>query len=465
MQQFRLQKTNNCQKIQKNQLINKKQLKTNNILTQKIKILHLKKKSRIIQIVISIRCTIIIRHSQRNIKYQFINLNSFNNFLNAHYKRDENYQDLIQIINNVEELINQAKDYQCQSNLFEQAVTLYQQLTNKIFQFQQKFQNQTKDQVIKPESINASFLNLSNVLNDYTIEQIIIEILCKLLKSNFNLDQKQNIKKLQLNQKTKLMKNQFLGQPQINSINAKLQQQEKENIKFKELLEQKTEEMINLKKQNEEDKLNTIKNLENKKLNQKESEIQIIQRQLDYFNQVYSKKYQLQIQQYQKSLLFSNTNKHGSYQVSVGGKVLECNGGYCSCLSDQTIPKTVKIQFAFQMLNIPSYAFVGVGFRDLIQKNNYFGYGNGGQYLISSDRYTCSHHQNEINNRPLSKFSFATNDIIIIEISIELKYIKWTKQNNGQWIRNCCNHQIYSWNYLDRLYQLLTKIFDEKNVS
>ncbi|CAD8175708.1 unnamed protein product [Paramecium pentaurelia] len=76
---------------------------------------------------------------------------------------------LIQIINNVEELINQAKAYQRQSNLFEQIVTLYQQQTNKIDQIQQNTQNWTKDQIIKSGSINASFQNLSQIFNDYTI--------------------------------------------------------------------------------------------------------------------------------------------------------------------------------------------------------------------------------------------------------------------------------------------------------
>ncbi|CAD8117173.1 unnamed protein product [Paramecium primaurelia] len=251
---------------------------------------------------------------------------------------------------------------------------------------------------------------------------------------------------MQLDQKYKehqeaMIKLQDENQQQINEISAQLQQKEEENLQFKKLLEYKTEEIINLKKQNEEDKLK-ITNLENKKnteiieinkrLNQKDSELQIIQRQLDYFNQVYSKQYQSQIQQFSKTLIFSNTYKHSNCQVSEGGKVVESNGSYLSCLCDQAIPKTGKIQFAFQIINI-GCCFVGIGYRDFLQKNNYQSYGNGGQYSISSDRYTCSHHNKQIDGRPSqSTFSFTINDIIIVEVSIEMKYIKWRKYSNSQ---------------------------------
>ncbi|CAD8214059.1 unnamed protein product [Paramecium octaurelia] len=343
---------------------------------------------------------------------------SIQQFSNCAQKKEENKQGSIEIINDIQELIDQAKNYQCQLNLFDQTVILYQQHTCKIDQINQKIQNFTKDHANKSELMNPSYENLLNILNDYTnnlnnkskqmkkycnIEKFESDLI-KLTDLNQILDDEKKSLLMQLDQKQQehhdaIIKLTEKNQHQINEINAKFQQNEKENLT---LLNQKSEEITNLKKLNEEEKLNVIKNLENiknseilelnTKINQKESELQIIKSQFDQV--VYSYNYS-QIQ-YLKPLLFSNIYKHNSCQVSEGGKVVECNGGYYSCLCEYAIPKTGKISITFQMLKIGSYAFVGIGFRDFIQKNSYSGYGNGGQYLISSDRYTCSHHNKQI---------------------------------------------------------------------
>ncbi|CAD8200206.1 unnamed protein product [Paramecium pentaurelia] len=243
-----------------------------------------------------------------------------------------------------------------------------------------------------------------------------------------------------------LKEQQDQNQKQIEQINNKLQSKEKEYLNLIEKFDQNTQQIINLKKLNEEDKLKTIKTLEdqknkeiveiNKKINQKESELQTIQRQLDIINQEKlqkEKQFKLElekIQQYPKTLQFSNTNKGANCQISEGGKVVECSGGgWYYCLCEQAIPKTGKIVFAFQMISGQHFN-IGIGFRDIIQKNNYQNAGVGyGSYLIQNNGYTYSHHNKDVNNKQLS-FTYKTNDVIIMEVSIEHKYIKWTRQNN-----------------------------------
>ncbi|CAD8155526.1 unnamed protein product [Paramecium pentaurelia] len=138
---------------------------------------------------------------------------------------------------------------------------------------------------------------------------------------------------------------------------------------------------------------------------------------------------QSQIQQYQKTLLFSNIYKGVNCQVTEGGKVVECTGSsiyYCLC--KKAIPKTEKILFAFQILSLTSNIFIGIGFRDIISKNNYSPVGVG-SYMIRQDGCTYSHHNKDVNGKQLS-FTFTTNDIIIMEVSIEHNYVECTRQNN-----------------------------------
>ncbi|CAD8213046.1 unnamed protein product [Paramecium pentaurelia] len=185
------------------------------------------------------------------------------------------------------------------------------------------------------------------------------------------------------------------------------------------------------------DNTNKLKQEFNQNLTQKQSELKEALSKLDQINkfkleQEQQNKMELEkIQQYNKSLQFSNTYKHNSCQVSEGGKlVADVNNGSCSCycLCEQAIPKTGKIQFAFQILS-GSYFYVGIGFRDIMQKYNYQSCYQTGTYLIKQNGNTYSHHNKDLQSKQLS-FVFTNNDIIIIEVCIENKYIKWSKQNN-----------------------------------
>ncbi|CAK79591.1 unnamed protein product, partial (macronuclear) [Paramecium tetraurelia] len=170
-----------------------------------------------------------------------------------------------------------------------------------------------------------------------------------------------------------------------------------------------------------------------KRINQKESEVQIFQSQLDQINQEKLEKEKQsnlrleKIQDYTKTLFFSNIYKGANCQVSQGGKVAECFGDWFYCFCEQAIPKKGKTLFAFQMIDGTQFE-VGIGFRDIILKNNYRDSGVG-SYLLNYLGYTYSHHNQHANNKKLS-FTFTTNDVIIIEVSIEHKYIKWTRQNS-----------------------------------
>ncbi|CAD8187231.1 unnamed protein product [Paramecium octaurelia] len=375
-------------------------------------------------------------------------------------KKDDTYE----IIKDTQELIEQAKKYQCQINLFEQTITLYQQHAIKIL-------NQTKNQVNSSEQLQAQYQNLSKSLNDYIINmdnkskqmkkfcciQKLENDLVKYVEMNQNLENEKinllqqmtkSLDQKQQEHKEELAKQHLEKQREINEIDEKLKLNEKENSHYKQLFDQQTQEIADLKRQNEEDKQKIIKTLEdkkcneiaeiNKKMNQKELELKLVQKQLDQINQDKLEKESIQklelikMYEYSGQLIFSNTWKGGNCQVSEGGKVFENNNNvnqYCLC--EQVIPNTGKILFAFQMLSGSNF-LVGIGFKDIISKNNYCSAGVGyGSYLISFDGNIYSHHNNNINSKKLS-FTFTTNDIIIVEVNIEHKYIKWIKQNNQQ---------------------------------
>ncbi|CAD8122828.1 unnamed protein product [Paramecium sonneborni] len=101
------------------------------------------------------------------------------------------------------------------------------------------------------------------------------------------------------------------------------------------------------------------------------------------------------------------------------------------CLYEQEISKFQQFNFAFLILELNS-CFMGVGFKDIIQKNNYTGIGyESVSYLIRHDGYIFSHHQQHLNNKQIS-FYFTSNDIILVKVNITEKYIRWTKNNTVQ---------------------------------
>ncbi|CAD8128847.1 unnamed protein product [Paramecium sonneborni] len=75
---------------------------------------------------------------------------------------------------------------------------------------------------------------------------------------------------------------------------------------------------------------------------------------------------------------------------------------------------------------------VGSGFREMIQQNGYKGDGQGqGSYLLSNGDSQHFHHSANTQGKA---FKFQSSDILIIEVSIEQKYIKWSKQNSQDYL-------------------------------
>ncbi|CAD8117717.1 unnamed protein product [Paramecium primaurelia] len=376
-------------------------------------------------------------------------------------QKDENYQNQMNLIKEIQELIDQAKKYQCQSNLFNQTIMVYQQHVENIEYFKQNIQTKSQDLTVKSEQLKSQFSKLSNILKEYgntfennsiqlkkycNIKQLEDEII-KLKETNTNLENESNALQSQI-------ENNFISSKQqdyeekLKETNEKLLLKENELKDLKEQHQQIILDNNNLKKQYELDKTMMIKKFEdeqnkvkqefNQNLTQKKQELQEALNKLDQINKVKfeqekQKKIELEkIQLYSKSLLFSNTYKHTNCQVSEGGKVVAevSNNGWFFCLCEQAIPKTGKIQFAFQMINGSTF-MVGIGYREIMQKNNYHNCYKTGTYLIVQDGYTYSHNNKDQYEKRLS-FGFTNNDIIIIEISIEHKYIKWSRQNNPQ---------------------------------
>ncbi|CAD8117883.1 unnamed protein product [Paramecium primaurelia] len=368
-------------------------------------------------------------------------------------QKDENYKNQINFIKEIQELIDYSKKYQCQLNLFDQTITVYQQHVQRIEKNLQNIQLKQQDQTTKSEQLKSQCCKLQNILNEYANSfdnnSIGLKKYCsiKQLESDLIKLQEQN-KNLETEKNNLVNSMQESFKQKFNEINDKLEQKEKEYNNMKEQHEQRIQDN---KKQFEQDKTILMKKFEdeqnkvkqefNQNLNLQKSELQEALTKLDQINKLKLEQEKLnkiqleKIQLYNKSLSFSNTYKHGNCQISEGGKVVadtSNNGNYCFCLCEQAIPKTGKVQFAFQMISGSSF-MVGIGFRDIMQKNNYQNcYNTGyGTYLIYNSGNTYSHHNKDVNAKYLS-FQFTNNDIIIIEVCIEHKYIKWSRQNNPQ---------------------------------
>ncbi|CAD8209597.1 unnamed protein product [Paramecium octaurelia] len=95
--------------------------------------------------------------------------------------------------------------------------------------------------------------------------------------------------------------------------------------------------------------------------------------------------------QYQRELTFSQTYKHSKCEVSQNGRMVQ-NGHYCLC--DQVISKNGVTSFAFKFIQLHSCCFIGIGIREIIQKNNYYGNVTSGygSYTINHNKYCYSHH-------------------------------------------------------------------------
>ncbi|CAD8129141.1 unnamed protein product [Paramecium sonneborni] len=168
------------------------------------------------------------------------------------------------------------------------------------------------------------------------------------------------------------------------------------------------------------------------KLEKKEgiSQLQLLQNRLNQFRQEINPFLVNNQDQFSKFLTFSKTHKHLNSQVSQNGKVIETdlNIWQC-CLCDQMIPKLGVTKFAFKILEM-SYIMIGFGIREIVKNSNYENCSSlgGGTYCIYNPGYCYSHDQKEIDNKYIG-WGFSTNDIIIVEVDMKNKYVKWTKQS------------------------------------
>ncbi|CAK81373.1 unnamed protein product (macronuclear) [Paramecium tetraurelia] len=90
-------------------------------------------------------------------------------------QKDENYKNQINFIKEIQELIDQAKKYQCQLNIFDQMILVYQQQVQKIESIQQSTSIKSQDQAVKSEQQISQYQKLQNILNEYvnTLEIIV----------------------------------------------------------------------------------------------------------------------------------------------------------------------------------------------------------------------------------------------------------------------------------------------------
>ncbi|CAD8202277.1 unnamed protein product [Paramecium octaurelia] len=124
--------------------------------------------------------------------------------------------------------------------------------------------------------------------------------------------------------------------------------------------------------------------------------------------------YLKQVQQFSQSLTFSTTYKHNHFSVTQNGKLIETSTHVWQCyMYDQMIPKNGVIQFAVQIIQINAI-MIGIGFRDIVQSNAI-----KIAILLEEEWEHIA-------------FTFSTNDIIIVEVDIEKKYVKWTKQSTNE---------------------------------
>ncbi|CAD8214052.1 unnamed protein product [Paramecium octaurelia] len=354
-------------------------------------------------------------------------------------QNDENQKNQVNFIKEIQEFIHQAMNYQLLSNVFNQTISNYQQNVQIIQQISQHIELISKDNNKSniSEQIKSQYLNLTNILNEYSN---IFENNNSQLKKycNIQLMEQELIKLTETNKQIQIEKNNQIDSLQqqyeqkIIQINETLESKEKEYQTIKQQFDQVNSENINLKQQYEQDKKQMIKQSEdeqnkiksdyNKRIKQKDSELKDALQKLD---QIHKDKLE------QEKI---NKMELDKCQISEAGKLVTNVGNsyYYFCVCEQAIPKTGKIQFTFQILTGSEW-FVGIGFRDIMQKNNFYdchhdGYGT---YLIYYDGRSWSHHNKDVHDKKLS-FKFTNNDIIRMEVSIEDKYIKWSRQNNPQ---------------------------------
>ncbi|CAD8202387.1 unnamed protein product [Paramecium pentaurelia] len=419
------------------------------------------------------------------IQYQLINIQQFNQIiindnkvinsidnllLSNQNKHEDNLQestDINQIIEQIRQFMYKSFNFEFSQRIFIENIDQYIKLKEEIQNLQQILSNKfEKSQEL--QNILNEFNNYINKFNqDYIQFQQFLEINQKLneiqqLKEQIQFIQKEKqeqqtifendfqkmkesieqINKDNLEQKNKLDQ-QIKGKDQeIKKLNEQIEQINKDNLEQKNKLDQQIKgKDEDIKKLNESIEQINKDNLEQKnKLDQqikgKDQEIKKLNEQIEQKQNVnnlvptYKTLFQIVSSQFQKQLTFSQTHKYSSCEVTQNGKMVQ-NGSYCLC--DQVIPKNGVTSFAFKIIQLNERCFIGIGMREIIQKNNYSGgVSNGyGSYTITQNKQCYSHHEKDKDGKQLS-FDFAINDIIIVEVDIQNKNIKWIKANTNQ---------------------------------
>ncbi|CAD8205981.1 unnamed protein product [Paramecium octaurelia] len=265
------------------------------------------------------------------------------------------------------------------------------------------------------EKIEKSIQEMSIIL-----EKVIIEMkdrVCLLIQSRNQL--RYNLEKNSYySQFIKLIDNlnsqQFVTHEFVNEAENKIKELFLQINNNKAVFNSEVQEQLNLPKLAKQAGISQINELQNR-MNQFRREI-----------------HPFLVHNYNKSLTFSKVHKNMHCLISQNGKTVETSlNCYQSCLCDQMIPNYGVTQFAFLIVELTN-VMIGVGNKSIVESRKYELCNNlgGGAYSISNSGQCYSHDQ--IINNKSTGFGFSKNDIIIVEIDISDKYIKWTKQSTNQ---------------------------------
>ncbi|CAD8173438.1 unnamed protein product [Paramecium octaurelia] len=413
-----------------------------------------------------------------NIQYSMFSQNDNNEQFNENMI----YQMNIDQINELTEILSQTDKFQAlfekQFNIQKEDLNQFEMIQNNLGKLLQNDLLSTNkiNMIIKEQSLNESVQEESHIQNKQSIKLLNLQVQhLKIYQDIIKAAQHQyeqimltinnlstEFKDVQLQQF-----NQFVSQldqdcsliiklTQFDKIQAELHQnkQDKEylfdQIKQNENIIQLNQQMIIDFKKHHEEQIIIITDLKNQKeqlsiklkeyelqekqfeikLQEKEGDLERCQKSIQKNEQIVQQLQQtVQLSSFSKQLTFSTTYKHNKCSVTQNAKLIETSSdGWQCCMCDQMIPKNGVIFFAFKIIEM-SYIMIGIGFKDIVQSKNYtdcYSLG-GGTYNSHCQGYCYNHDQQDKNAKQIA-FAFSTNDIIIVEVDIEKKYVKWTKQ-------------------------------------
>ncbi|CAD8118920.1 unnamed protein product [Paramecium primaurelia] len=328
-----------------------------------------------------------------------------------------NKTNLDQINKDLNDFLRISKQFQCHIEQFKNAVEYFKEFNQKIEPFRNKLLN-----LYHENEENHCVKLFENYIQKLKDDSIQIQRFCEVEKYQKQVqDEIEKHKQLETEQNKKIIEIQEkLTKKQCDYLKSLTKEIKLENLTRS--LKKQRQYLIEKNNQFEKYQKNQIN--ESLKL---QYEISILKLGLGI---------NLEKEQYLKNQMFPNLTfstdyKHDKMNIDENGKHAEMSGddsGYCIC--EQMIPKIGKIRFAFEILRIDGWCEVGIGFREMIKQNEYEGEGQGyGSYLLQDSSDTYFH---DSNNTQGKEFEFDLNDIIIIEVSVEEKYIKWSKQNSQE---------------------------------